>query len=236
MENSYQIGKYYLTNSLVHRLNPFAKILSLILMIIMLISSDYFISLIVLGLYIFVTIIWTDIELKIYLKNIYNLLWILMILGILLLIMQVNIMAVIYLIIKIIYLILYLTIITFTTPPTEIIYGIEKILKIFRKFPATKIALMITIGLRFIPVYTSSKQEIMELLKIKKINKIRKVIMLGPIWRLSINKTNNMITNMYLRLYGYNFSRVNYRLNKWKIFDTMLLILNLLILILAIFY
>ena len=53
---------------------------------------------------------------------------------------------------------------------------------------------------------------------------------------LSLKKAENSADIMDVRLYNYGKSRTNYRLNEWKFIDTLLLILNILILIVVIVY
>ena len=64
-------------------------------------------------------------------------------------------------IIKLIYLILLSAILTLTTPPMEITYGLEKTFRLFNKIlPINEIALSITLALRFIPLITMQAEKI----------------------------------------------------------------------------
>ena len=62
------------------------------------------------------------------------------------------------------------------------------------------------------------------------------VSVLSPMFILSIKKSEEAADMMDLRLYNYSKSRTNLRYNKWKIRDSLILILNILILIIVILY
>ena len=53
---------------------------------------------------------------------------------------------------------------------------------------------------------------------------------------LSLKKSESLGDIMDLRLYNYGKSRTNLRTNKWKKKDSLLLVLNILILSIVIFY
>ena len=59
---------------------------------------------------------------------------------------------------------------------------------------------------------------------------------LMPMFVMSIKKSNTMADILDIRLYNYGKSKTNYRSNNWRILDTLLLILNISILIIVIFY
>ena len=48
-----------------------------------------------------------------------------------------------------------------------------------------------------------------------------------PMFVMSIKKSGTMADIMDIRLYNYGKSKTNYRSNKWKVIDTLLLILNI---------
>src|SRR5574344_2156828 len=138
MYNRYDIGKYYLEDSIIHRLNPFFKILSTIIVIITICICQSIIDYCFFGL-----------------------------LG---LIFSLNVSVMLAIMLKLIYILMYISVLTYTTPPTEITYGIEKIFSPFDKINlANKIALKITLWLRFIPIFTSEKERILNSEKIRNI-------------------------------------------------------------------
>ena len=72
MLNNITIGRYINKSSVVHKLNPVFKIISLIIMIISIFFIDSYIDITLLSLYLLLTILYSDIDIKVYLKNIYG--------------------------------------------------------------------------------------------------------------------------------------------------------------------
>lgn len=243
MFNKYNIGNYYLKDSIIHKLNPVFKIISLLLSIISTIAANSLIDFIIIFIYIFIIMLISKIEFKIYLKNINTLKVFIIFILIINFIFTVNIIESIYMILKIIYLIILSAILTLTTPPTEITYGLEKILRIFNKIlPVGSIALTITLALRFIPMITMQSERIIKASSLRGVdfneNIKSKLLAISnmfiPMIYLSLKKADSLADIMEVRLYNYGISRTNYRLNKWKISDSILLILNVVILIIVI--
>lgn len=243
MVNKYNIGNYYLKDSIIHKLNPVLKILCLIFSVISIIVSDDILSFILLGLYLLIIMFLSKIELKIYLKNIYTIRLFIVFIIIINLIFKISIISSIYMIITLIYLILLSAILTLTTPPMEITYGLEKTFRIFNKIlPVNQIALSITLALRFIPLITMQAERIIKAQSLRGVDFNKdiknKIISLSnifiPMIYLSLKRADELSDIMEVRLYNYGISRTNYRLNKWKLVDSILLIVNILILIIVV--
>ena len=243
MSNKYSIGNYYLKDSIIHKLNPVLKILCLIISVISIIIANNFISFILLGGYLITIILFSKIELKIYLKNIYTMRIFIIFILIINFIFKVNLISSIYMIIKLIYLILLSAILTLTTPPMEITYGLEKTFRLFNKIlPINEIALSITLALRFIPLITMQAEKIINAQSLRGVDFNKglknKIISLSnifiPMIYLSLKKADDLSDIMEVRLYNFGISRTNYRLNKWKIIDSILLIINIFILIIVV--
>ena len=144
---------------------------------------------------------------------------------------------------KIIAIIIASLILTLTTPPTEITYGLEKILYPFNKLLKTKeIAISLMLALRFIPSITNQSERIIKAISVRGVdfnkNIIEKVknisILLVPIFTLSIKKADYISDIMNIRLYNYSENRTNYRMNEWQIKDTIVLIISILLIVLII--
>ena len=243
MFNKYSIGNYYLKDSVIHKLNPLFKIISLFLSIISVLISNSLIDFITLFIFILIIMLLSKIELKIYLKNIYTLRIFIIFIIIINLIFKVSIVDSLYMILKIIYLVILSAILTLTTPPTEITYGLEKTFRVFNKIlPVNSIALTITLALRFIPMITMQAERIIKASSLRGIdyneNLKSKILALSnifvPMIYLSLKKADDLADIMEIRLYNYGISRTNYRLNKWKLIDSILLILNIVVLIIVI--
>lgn len=246
MLNNYILGRYYLKDSVVHKLNPIFKILSLIIMIISIFFIDSAIDLVMLLFYLLLSIAYSDINIKVYLKNIYSIRVFLIFIFIIDLIFFTSFDRIIFDLFKVTFIVLYSSILTLTTAMTEITYGIERLLKpLNRLVPVNDIAMIISLTLRYIPTLTIEANRIIKAQKLRGINfdskniKERLVSISGvfiPMFVLSLSKSLKVADIMDIRLYNYGKSRTNYRLNKWRKRDTSLLILNILILFIVIFY
>ena len=246
MLNNITLGKYYQKDSVIHRLNPVFKIISLVIMIISIFFIDSYIDVIMLGSYLLLSIMYSNIGMRVYLKNIFGIKIFLIFILIINLIFYTGFNRIVFDLFKIIFIILYSSILTYTTVITELTYGIERILKPFNRIiPVSDIAMVITLTIRYIPSLTYEANRIIRAQKIRGINfdtnNIKEKIVsisgiLMPMFVMSIKKSNTMADIMDLRLYNYGKSKTNYRSNNWKILDTLLLILNILILIIVIFY
>lgn len=243
MYNKYNIGNYYLKDSIIHKLNPVVKIISLLFSILTVLLSNNLIDFILLFIFILSIMLLSKIEIKLYLKNIYTLRIFIIFIIIINLIFKVDIISTIYMILKIIYLVILSAILTLTTPPTEITYGLERILRIFNKIlPVNSIALSITLALRFIPLITMQAERIIKAGALRGLDfnesiksKIKSISNLFvPMLYLSLKKADNLADIMEIRLYNYGLSRTNYRLNKTKKTDIILLGLNIVSLIIVI--
>jgi len=246
MLNNITLGRYYQRTSKVHKLNPIFKIISLLLMIISIFFIDSYIDILMLVSYLFLAMIYSDIEIKTYLKNILGIKIFLIFILVIDLIFFTSISKIIFDLFRIIFIILYSSILTYTTVITELTYGIEKILSPLKKIiPVSDIAMVISLSIRYIPSLTEEAVRIIRAQKLRGISfdsnnikdKIKKITgILIPVFVVSLKKSEKVADIMDIRLYNYGKSKTNYRSNRWKIIDTLLLILNIVILMIVIFY
>lgn len=246
MLNNITLGKYYNKDSIVHKLNPIFKIISLIIMIVSIFFIDSYVDVLMLGTYLLLAILYSNVSIKTYLKNILGIRVFLIFILIIDIIFYTNINRVVFDLFKLIFIILYSSIMTYTTVITELTYGIEKILSPLSKIlPVSDIAMVITLTIRYIPSLTHEADRIIRAQKLRGINfdtkNIKEKILsisgiLMPMFVMSIRKSNLMADILDIRLYNYGKSKTNYRSNNWRLLDTLLLILNIAILIIVMFY
>ncbi len=239
-------GKYYARDSVVHKLNPLFKTISLIIMIIAIFFINSYKDIIMLTSYLILMIVYSDIDIITYLKNIYSIKIFLLFILIIDLIFGSNINNIIFDLYKLIFIIIYSSALTYTTSTSEITYAVERLLKPFNNtIPVNDIAMIITLTLRYIPTLTMESDRIIKAQKMRGINfdskniKTKITSLVGvfiPMFILSLKKSESTADIMDIRLYNYGKSRTNLRTNTWKKIDTLLLILNILILIIVIFY
>lgn len=246
MFNNITFGKYYNKNSVIHRLSPVFKLISLMIMIVGIFFIDSYIDILMFSLYLVLVMVYSDIGIITYFKNIYSIKIFLLFIFIIDLIFNSNINNIVFDLYKLIFIIIYSSALSYTTSTSEITYGIERILKVFNNYiPVNDIAMIITLTIRYIPTLTMEADRIIKAQKMRGIdfdsknikNKISSLVgVFIPMFILSLKKSESLGDIMDLRLYNYGKSRTNYRTNSWKKIDSLLLILNIIILIIVIFY
>lgn len=246
MFNNITFGKYYNKNSVIHRLSPVFKLISLMIMIVGIFFIDSYIDILMFSLYLVLVMVYSDIGIITYLKKIYSIKIFLLFIFIIDLIFNSNINNIVFDLYKLIFIIIYSSALSYTTSTSEITYGIERILKVFNNYiPVNDIAMIITLTIRYIPTLTMEADRIIKAQKMRGIdfdsknikNKISSLVgVFIPMFILSLKKSESLGDIMDLRLYNYGKSRTNYRTNNWKKKDSLLLIFNIIILIIVIFY
>lgn len=246
MLNNISLGKYILGGSIVHKLSPIYKILSLIIMIVSLFFIDSYEDIIMLTMYLFLAISYTDISIKVYIKNILGIRIFILFVLIIDLIFFNSIDRIIFDLFKLLFIVLYSSILTMTTSIMEMTYGIEKILSPFGMvIPVRDVATIITLTLRYIPLIHDEACRVIRAQKFRGVNFDSKNIkekieaistVFIPIFILSLEKSEKFADVMDIRLYNYSKSRTSYLYKKFGLLDLFLLILNILILIIVIIY
>ena len=146
---------------------------------------------------------------------------------------------------RIILIVLYTSILTLTTPPTEITYGLEKFfspLKLF-KIPVNKMALSVSIALRFIPTIIDEANKVLKSQASRGIDYYNSNLkgkfiaiksLIVPMFVLTIKRADQLADSMEVRLFSIHKERTNFRQNKWGIYDTYLVLIHVIVLIVII--
>jgi len=244
MSDNKTIGNYFNTKSNMHNMNPVSKIICALLFIIMTLFSFNIEVSMVLILLVIIMIMNTNIPLDTYYYIIKKFRYLFLIIFIIFSLITFSLLGGLTALINIILIILELSILTMTTPPTEIVYGLEKILKPLQKLKikTNKLALDITLSLRFITILLDETDKILTAqasrgidyhLSLKmKIKAIKNMI--KPAIKQAKEKQEELKQSMKLRLFSIGKERTNYRINKWTFFDTYLVTIHILILIIII--
>lgn len=231
-------NKYYNTYSLIHKMNTLAKLICLILFVIMVFLTDNLRFQILLGILLLIIIFSSNVDIKIYLKTILSIKYILIFIIFINLILKKSFLIII---LRLIYTILYSSVLLLTTTTNEINYGLNKLFSPFKIFPINQISLSITIALRFIPNIIDEANRIIKAQKSRglqydtlknKIMALKNLIL--PMFILTFKRADELTDTMETRLYDISQKRTFYRINKWKIYDTFLVIIHFSILILII--
>jgi len=242
MFNEYKIDNYQSVESDIHNLNPVYKVISLFVVII----SIFMISSLHDFMFCFLILLFilnlSNIPYKIYLKNVWNLRVLIIFIILINLIFRVSFYTTFITVFQIIMVVSYTTMITYTTAPMEIAYGLEKSLSFLNvlHIPVNKLSLSLTLVLRFIPNIYEEAGRILKSQSTRGIDyynsnlkgKLKALSsMMTPMFISSLKKSDDVADMMSIRLYGYAKSRTNYQMHKWTIIDSLMLVINLLILI-----
>lgn len=147
------IGKYINKNSIIHKIHPLFKIISLLLIIIISLLSNTLENFLILLFILFISIL-TNIDFKMYLKNIYGLRFIILSIFFIGLIFKTDITIIANSIIKLLITIVYTSILMYTTSIKNINYGLNKLcspLKIIKVNP-NQMSFILTFSIKFIEV------------------------------------------------------------------------------------
>lgn len=231
------LSRYQNISSKIHQMNALAKLICLILFVIMTFLTNNIRFQILLGILLLLIIFSSNVSIKIYLKTTLNIKYLILFIILINIILKQDFLIII---LRLIYIVLYSSVLLFTTTTNEINYGLTKLLSPIKIIPANKISLSISLSLRFIPNIFDEGKRIIKAQKLRgleyntlknKILAIKNIIL--PMFILSFKRADNVADTMETRLYDIN-KKTFYRINKWKVYDTFLIIIHLSILILII--
>ena len=244
MLNNIEIGKYYPIDSKMHNLNPFIKFISILLIIIVAFFINNIICSLILLFISILNILMSNVPIIKYIKNILSMKVLLIFIIIINIIFKNQIYNILLIIFQLIIIILNTSLLMFTTKQNDLTIVLEKLLfplKLF-KINNRKIALMLSLALRFIPdilllsdkmiksqagrgidYYNGSFKEKIMALK----------AMLIPLIINSVRKSNMIADVMEIRLYDVN-SKINFKKKKLVFYDYYYLILNSMIMLMLV--
>lgn len=238
-------GQFIERNSFIHKLDPRTKLVFLIMIIIFVFVSKGWLSLGIVALFIILTLIFSKIPLKMYLKNLKAILPIIIFTVIINLfyspsgkvlvsiwkfsITSGSVNRALYMALRIVLLIVISAVLTYTTTPNDLTDAIESLLAPL-KFIGLKnavhiLAMMMTIALRFIPTLIDETQKIMNAQKArgadfesgKLTDRIKALIpILIPLLISSVRRAYELAEAMECRCYNGGEGRVRMKQLKFK--------------------
>ena len=173
------IGQYFPGETVIHKLDPRVKILTVFLFIISLFFIDNFYPYLFVLFFIGLTILISKIPINFLIKGLKPLMLIISITFLINIFMtrgevllnigplnvtREGIYQAVFMALRLIFLILGTSLLTLTTSPIALTDGIERLLNPFKKIgvPAHELAMMMTIALRFIPTLLEETDKIMK--------------------------------------------------------------------------
>ena len=248
MLNDFTFGQYFPVNSIIHRLDPRAKLSLTLLFIVLIFSSVHYVSLLFVALVVLTVILLTKVPFKMYLKNLK------FILPIILLTTFINLFYIkegsvlfeywiikitdeglqrsLFLALRVVLLILISSALTYATSPNDITDGLERLLSPLKFLGLGNaihtMTMMMTIALRFIPTLVEETQKIMNAQKARGADfengslaqKVKAIIpILIPLLISSVRRAYDLAEAMESRCYNGGEGRTHFKQFTFKFID-----------------
>lgn len=248
MLNDFTFGQFFPAKSIIHRLDPRAKLFLTLLLIVLIFCATNYISLIFVAITVTAIVLLSSVPFKMYLKNLKFILPIILLTTIINLfyikdgnvlvefwiikITENGIERSLFLALRVILLILISSVLTYTTSPNDITDGLERLfspLKLIGLGNAVHtMTMMMTIALRFIPTLVEETQKIMNAQKARGADfengslaqKVKAVIpILIPLLISSVRRAYDLAEAMESRCYNGGEGRTHLKQFKFTLKD-----------------
>lgn len=250
MLNSMIIGRYVPGTSVLHRMDPRAKLLMIFCYVFIAFLANNVISYMLLTVFTFALLILSKISIAFIIRGIKPILWVVLFTFLLHLLMtkegelllklgwlqiyEEGMERGIFISLRFLLLILVTTLLTLTTTPIEVTDGVESLLSPFKKFglPVHELALMMSISLRFIPTLMEETEKIVKAQAARGVDfsggtsreRVKAIMsLLVPLFISSFKRAEELAVAMEARGYRDGSGRTKFRVLQWKIGDTVLL-------------
>lgn len=255
--NNISLGRYIPYDTIIHKLDPRSKIIAMILLLVCVFLPIGYIGFAALLVLIFILLKITKIKVSSIFKSLKPM-WFMMIFILVInmfLIQDGDVLFVLFgrsfyvkaftqtlmIIIRLMLMISVTTVLTATTKPLDLTYGLEYFMSPLKviKFPAHEIAMTISIALRFIPTILEETQKIMkaqasrgvDLQEGKLKEKIGAIVsLIIPLFISAFQRSEELANAMEARGYNPSAKRTRYRILKFKKIDFASLIISVLVL------
>lgn len=241
-------GRYIPVDSPLHKMDPRAKLLTIIIFIAVVFLADNALTYGLLAVFTLAAIWLSNIPIKFLFNGLKFLFWIILFTFFLHIfftkegdllykfgfieIYQGGLRQGIFISLRFFFLLLVTSLLTLTTTPIEITDGIESLLKPLKKvgFPVHELSLMISIALRFIPTLMDETDKIMKAQMARGVDfsegtikqRAKAVVpLLIPLFINAFKRAEELATAMEARGYRGGEGRTKYRMLKWGMIDNI---------------
>ena len=245
------LGRYIPLNTAFHRMDPRAKIAAMFILLIAIFFPAGFIGYALIGTVVLGCVLSAGLKLDFIIKAMKPMMFMLVFLLVVnMLVIQTGnvlveigtfkiyddaILQTLYITVRLALMIMITTLLTATTKPLELTLGIEFLLAPFKKIgvPAHEIAMMISIALRFIPTLIEETERIIKAQTSRGVDldegslkeKIMAILsLIVPLFVSAFQKAEDLANAMESRGYAPGASRTRYKLLKWAVADTLLVV------------
>ena len=251
MMNKLIFGRYIPGDSLIHRLDPRAKLIASFYFIGIIFLANNWQSYLFLGAFTMFAVFLSKINLNFFLKGVRPLIWLIIFTVALQMLFtrggtlywswgvfslsSYGIQNGLFIFCRFVLIIFMSTLLTLTTPPLSMSDAIESLLNPLKRFhlPVHEIALMLSIALRFVPTLMDETEKIMNAQRARGVDfsdgnliqKVKAIVpLLIPLFVSSFNRAEDLATAMEARGYRGGEGRSKYRKLKWASQDTIVLV------------
>ena len=249
------LGQYFPIESVIHKIDPRAKILFTLLYIVLVFFADSLITYALVAFFCMSVIVLSKIKFSVVIKSVKPMLFVILVTAIInvfftggtdvlwsykfIRITKLGLTNAVNMALRLIFLVIGSSMLTYTTSPIMLTDGIERLLKPFSKIgvPAHEIAMMMTIALRFIPTLLEETQKIMTAQKsrgadfesgniIKRAKALIPVLI--PLFINAFKRADELATAMECRCYRGGEGRTRLRVLKYRKVDLYAFIIMML--------
>lgn len=244
-------GRYIPGDSLIHRLDPRAKLIGAMSFIAIIFLANNFITYALLSIFVFIGLKLSGIKLSFFVNGVKPLIWLILFTVLLqvlftagstilfrfgpIVVSKEGLINGLFIAVRFVLIIFISTLLTLTTMPLSLTDAIEFILRPFKvvNLPVHEIALMLSIALRFVPTLMDETEKIMNAQRARGIefgegnlyNQMKAIVpMLIPLFVSSFNRADELATAMEARGYRGGEGRTKFRQLEWQPRDTNLLL------------
>lgn len=241
--SNYPLFRYITGDSKVHLMNSKMKILWMLLSTLLIALISEYISLFIFALFLLFVIKKTNIRIDFYLANILILWPLYLVIFLISFLLSCSMLTTLLIELKFVLFVIVFIIVTFTTSLSEIAWGFENLFIKLKKIkvPVTKISLRIAFSIKFISTLFEQSKDVRKSMAYRGVPYCSGFIipfkkMVLPIISLSYKLSRRTIKAMKLRFYGYSNKRTNYHENKTTNFDKALIVADIIILYIIIYF
>ena len=251
MMNKLIFGRYIPGDSIIHKLDPRAKLVASFYFIGVIFIANTWQSYLFAGLFTLGCVLLSKISLGFFIRGVRPLIWLILFTVALPMffttggvvywswwiftLTQYGVMNGIFIFCRFILIIFMSTLLTLTTAPLELSDAIEYLLRPLKvlHFPVHEISLMLSIALRFVPTLMDETEKIMNAQRARGVDfgegnliqKMKAVIpLLIPLFVSSFNRAEDLATAMEARGYNGGEGRTKYRKLDWHLRDTLTIV------------
>lgn len=250
------LGQFFPGQTPIHKLDPRTKLVLVIVYIVALFLAKWFVSYVVIAAFLAIVIAMSKIRLKVVLKNLKPLLFIIILTALLNLfygqgepiaqfwifkITKSGIQNAVFMVLRISLLVAGTFMLTYTTSPIALTDGLESLLSPLKRLhaPVHELSMMMSIALRFIPTLLEETDKIMAAQKArganfetgKLMNRIKALVpILVPLFVSAFRRADELAGAMECRLYHGGEGRTRMKVLKIGVSDCLFMLFLIVVL------